>query len=302
MPSPSALAPACRAVAPGRIGLGAVTFGREIDAAASLALMDHAVSRGVRHFDTAAAYGQGASEQLVGRWWAERRPGDDAVLVATKVLPPYTRDSLAAAIEASMRRLAPAQIGLLYLHRWDDALDRPGAVEEVAQVAAEHGVARLGASNFTTAQLSRTLGRLQAGGRAGWHAVQNNHNYAVSAFDAGLLAFCAAAGVAPFGYSPLGAGFLTGKHRAGVVPGSRFDVIPGHQQIYFTVEARSRLARLEAVAQATGHTPVALALAWALQRPEVTVLVGGRTPGHLDQACAALAFADRAALAALDAE
>jgi aryl-alcohol dehydrogenase-like predicted oxidoreductase len=50
-----------------RIGLGCVTFGREIDEAASFALLDHALERGVRHFDTAAAYGGGASETILGK-------------------------------------------------------------------------------------------------------------------------------------------------------------------------------------------------------------------------------------------
>ncbi|MBL9209871.1 MAG: aldo/keto reductase [Opitutaceae bacterium] len=284
----------------GPIGLGCVTFGREIGETEAFALMDHAVSCGVRLLDTAAAYGDGASERIVGRWCAARSSSGSRVIVATKVLPPYTPANLSAVVQACRQRLEPARIDLLYLHRWDETLEAPGALETLEEIASSAGITWLGASNFTLGQLDRALQRQRAAGLRPFRVVQNNHNFAVRALDDELLAFCAAQGVAPVGYSPLGAGFLTGKHRAGVVPGSRFDVIPGHQRIYFTPEARARLARLEDVAQRTGHSQVELALAWALRRGAVTVLVGGRDRSHLDQALAAVEFRDHAALAALD--
>jgi aryl-alcohol dehydrogenase-like predicted oxidoreductase len=78
-------------------------------------------------------------------------------------------------------------------------------------------------------------------------------------------------------------------------------VAPGHQRIYFQAEAERRLLRLEAVAARTGHSQAHLALAWALHQPGVaSVLVGGRTPAHLDQALAAQAFDDPALFAELD--
>ena len=95
---------------------------------------------------------------------------------------------------------------------------------------------------------------------------------------------------------------MTGKHQNGVQAGSRFDIVPGHQNVYFHDTAYQRLARLEAVAKRTGHTQAHLALAWGLHQPGIdTVLVGGRTPAHLDQAFAALEFTDEAVLAELTA-
>jgi aryl-alcohol dehydrogenase-like predicted oxidoreductase len=82
-----------------------------------------------------------------------------------------------------------------------------------------------------------------------------------------------------------------------VQAGSRFEIIPGHQQIYFNAAAHQRLARLMAISQRTGHSPAHLALAWALHQPGIdTVLIGGRSPAHLDQAFAALEFDDEAVL------
>jgi aryl-alcohol dehydrogenase-like predicted oxidoreductase len=263
-----------------RIGLGCVTFGREIDETASFALLDHAWERGVRHFDTAAAYGGGASETILGKWLTSRKP--QGITVATKILPPYDR----VEISDSLRRLKVEQIDLLYLHQWHETALQAGAALEKLPVK------RFGASNVTLDQL-RALGPR-------FRVIQNNHNLAVSEVSDELRDYCAANDIAIVTYSPLGAGFLTGKHQNGVQAGSRFEIIPGHQQVYFHEAAYQRLARLEAVAKRTGHSQAHLALAWALHQPGIdTVLIGGRTPAHLDQAFAALEFDDPALMAEL---
>lgn len=265
-----------------KIGLGCVTFGREIDEAASYALLDHAFEHGVAHFDTAAAYGGGASETILGKWLASRKP--EGITIATKILPPYDRIDLTP----SLKRLGVEQIDLLYLHQWHDtALKADATLEKLP-------VRRFGASNITLDQL-RALGPR-------FSVIQNNHNLAVRDVTDELRDYCAANGISIVTYSPLGAGFLTGKHQNGVQAGSRFEIVPGHQQVYFNDTAYQCLARLEAVAKRTGHSRAHLALAWALHQPGIdTVLVGGRTPAHLDQAFAALDFADEAVLAELTA-
>lgn len=265
-----------------QIGLGCVTFGREIDEAASFALLDHAYERGVRHFDTAAAYGGGASETILGRWLASRKP--EGVIIATKVLPPYDRID----IRPNLDRLGLEQIDLLYLHQWHEtALHSGPALDGLVNSGL---VRKLGVSNVS-------LGQLRSAGSR-FSVVQNNHNLAVSDVSDELRAHCVANEIAIVTYSPLGAGFLTGKHQSGVQAGSRFEIIPGHQQVYFHESAYQRLAKLEAVAKRTGYSQTHLALAWALhQRGIDTVLVGGRSPAHLDQAFAASEFGDEEVLA-----
>lgn len=263
-----------------RIGLGCVTFGREIDEAASFALLDHAFARGVTHFDTAAAYGGGASETILGKWLASRKP--EGITMATKILPPYDRID----ITPNLKRLGVEHIDLLYLHQWHDTALQAGAALEKLPVK------RFGASNVTLDQL-RALGPR-------FRVIQNNHNLAVRDVSEALRDYCAANDIVIVTYSPLGAGFLTGKHQNGVQAGSRFEIIPGHQQVYFHDAAYQRLARLETIAKRSGHSQAHLALAWALHQSGIdTVLVGGRTPAHLDQAFAALEFDDPALLAEL---
>lgn len=280
--------------------LGGSTFGREIDQTAAFALMDHAMARGITLFDTAATYTAGASEKIVGAWLASRRPAAGSLTVATKIYPPFTPEAIDAAVAASAARLGVATIDLLYLHKWDAAAETPATLRALDGLVRSGRVRALGVSNFTAAQLQTVLALQQQSGLAPFRALQNVNNLAVSEVGPEVRDLCTAREVAIITYSPLGAGFLTGKHRNGVQPGSRFDVAPGHQAIYFKPGPEGRLARLAAVAARTGHSMAHLALAWAMHRPGVaSVLVGGRTPAHLDQAFAALALYEPALFAEL---
>ena len=111
-----------------RIGLGCVTFGREIDEAAAHVLLDYAYARGIIFFDTASAYSQGASESILGRWIASRRPAAGSITVATKLLPPYDPERITETVDASLQRLGLAVIDLFYLHRWDATAESPAAL------------------------------------------------------------------------------------------------------------------------------------------------------------------------------
>ena len=285
----------------GPICLGGSTFGREIDEAAAFVLMDHARARGVPLFDTAATYSAGASERIVGAWLASRRPSSGTPAIATKIYPPYTSAAIDTAVAASAARLGVETIDLLYLHKWDETAGTPEAVRALDLLVREGRVHILGASNFTEEQLRTSLALQTRLGLAPFRVLQNNNNLAVREFDSPLRDLCTAEGVAVVTYSPLGGGFLTGKHRTGVQPGSRFDVSPGHQNVYFNPTSERRLSKLAEVSGRTGHPMAHLALAWALHRPGVTaVLIGGRAPLHLDQAFAALELNDTALFAELE--
>lgn len=285
------------------IGLGCVTFGREIDETASHTLLDYAFAKGVSFFDTAVAYGAGASESILGKWLALRRPASGSVNIATKILSPYEPAHIEESVGRSLQRLGVATIDLLYLHRWDATAESPAALAALNDLIKTGKVRALGASNFSMAQLATAVTLQEQHGFEPFRVVQNNHNLAVSDVSLEFREFCAAREIAIVTYSPLGAGFLTGKHQRGVASDSRFALVPGHQDVYFHEAAYRRLARLEAVAARTGHSQAHLALAWVLHQPGVaSVLVGGRTPTHLDQALAAQAFDDPALFAELDAE
>ena len=273
------------------VGLGCVTFGREIDPAVSHDLLDRAYACGVTLCDTAAAYANGESERIIGQWLASRRHPRGAVTVATKILPPYEPARLADVVGASLIRLGVEIIDLLYLHRWDATGELLENLVALDAVVRSGKVRALGVSNYNQQQLEAALTLQEEHGLERFSVMQNNHNIAVSDVSAEFRRFCVEQNIAIVTYSPLGAGFLTGKHQLGVQPGSRFDRVPGHQDVYFHADAYRRLARLESVAARTGFSQAHLALAWALHQPDVaSVLVGVRTPAHIEQALAAQAF------------
>ncbi len=284
----------------GRIGLGCVTFGREIGETEAFAIMDRAVARGVTHFDTAQAYAAGASESVVGAWLASRRPGLGSLVIGTKMLAPYTPERVAECVGLSLKRLGPGGTGLFYMHQWTEEAASPEALGAFDQALRSGSIGALGVSNFSFEQLERVLRIQDERGYAPVRAIQNNHNFAVRHVTPALKQLCERRGIEIVTYSPLGAGFLTGKHKAGVEKGSRFDIIPGHQKVYFNDESWARLRTLEAIAAKTGRSMPELALAWVFRQPGVgTVLVGGRTSAQLDQAFDALALSGREPLSEL---
>jgi aryl-alcohol dehydrogenase-like predicted oxidoreductase len=143
------------------------------------------------------------------------------------MLPPYEPARIEEGVRSSLERLGVAAIDLLYLHRWD------AMAESHAALAALHGLVRagkvrmLGASNFTVSQLAAAVALQVQHGFEPFRVIQNNHNLAVGDVTPQLREFCAAREIAIVTYSPLGAGFLTGKHRRGISPGSRFALVPG---------------------------------------------------------------------------
>ncbi len=280
------------------IGLGCVTFGREIDEATAHEILDYAFERGITFLDSAAAYANGASEVVIGSWLESRRPDLGELTVATKFQPPFSPEGVLPSVEESLERLGVSRIDLLYLHQWDESAVSVDFLAALDGMVRQGLVARLGISNCNQDQLELLLGLQKRNRLARFRVLQNNFNYAVRDVEPGYREFCRKNDVAVVTYSPLGAGFLTGKHRHGVERGSRFDLIPAHQDVYFHEESEARLSRLEGIARRSGHSQAQLALAWAMHQPGIdTVLVGARTTAHLDQAIRARAFAEAEVLA-----
>ena len=284
-----------------RIGLGSSTFGREIDRTAAFAVLDHAMAHGITFLDTAALYSAGESERIIGAWLAERRPAPGEVFLATKIYPPFTEAAMTAAFEGSLQRLGVDSIDLLYLHKWDDSAAKAEAVQTLDSFIRNGRTRAIGASNFTAEQFAATWRLQESLAVARFGFLQNNHSLAVRGVDAAVRAFCAQHAISIVTYSPLGAGFLTGKHRRGVESGSRFEVSPGHRDIYFHDACWHRLDVLEKTAARTGISQVKLALAWVFHQQGIDrVLIGCRRPGHIEQALAAIAFNDPALFAELE--
>lgn len=283
------------------IGLGCVTFGREIDQAQSFSMMDYAREYGINFFDTAAAYQDGASETIVGEWLASRRSAADQIIVATKIAPPYVFDRIIESVDQSLKRLRVDRIDLLYFHSWDDSVLTEDALFTIDKIVKQGKIHKIGASNFSEDQLRDAIEIQQYNGIACFQYAQNNHNMAVSNLTKEFKELCQNNKIDIVTYSPLGAGFLTGKYDSGMTSGSRFEIIPEHQNIYFNEQALKMLEMLRKISYSTGYSTAHLALAWALHQPGVkSVLIGGRNISQLEQAFAAKKFNDQKIFADLN--
>jgi aryl-alcohol dehydrogenase-like predicted oxidoreductase len=272
------------------IGLGCVTFGREIDATTSFDVLDRAVERGVNLFDTAAIYGGGASEEVIGRW-LRKRTRVAPIVVATKVSGRLTGEDILRSVDGSLRRMGIERIDLLQAHSWDPETPLEQTMQTFDRLVQEGKVRCCGCSNWSASQLGRAISLAD---RQKWQrleSVQVAYNLTARELEANLLPLCARQGIGVLAYSPLGAGFLTGKYRRGegVPMGTRFDVQPGHQDIYFT-DANFRIVEgLRRIAARAGCSMAHLALSWVLHRPGITtVLIGARNTEQVDQAFDAL--------------
>ena len=268
------------------IGLGAVTFSREIDEATGFTIMDHALARGINLIDTAEAYNKGGSETVVGNWLKASGKRDKVVL-ATKLIPPLTKERIPQAAEASLRRLQTDVIDLYQIHAFDNKTPLDESLEALGKLVEQGKVRYLGCSNFAAAQLRQALGRAADHGWPRLESVQPNYNLAIRDIEKDLLPLCADQQIGVLSYSPLGAGFLTGKYsKSWTAPqGTRFDIIPDHWAVYENATSMERMEKLRTKAAETGRSMVQLALAWVLGQPGITsTLIGSRNTAQVDQA------------------
>lgn len=272
------------------IGLGAVTFSREIDEATAFGIIDHALDRGINLIDTAEAYNKGGSETVVGNWIKSRGQRDKIVL-ATKLLPPLSAERIPQAAEASLRRLQTDVIDLYQIHAFDKNTPLDESLAALSKLVDQGKVRALGCSNFAAWQLCKALWRADVQGLHRLESIQPNYNLAIRDIEKEILPLCADQQIGVISYSPLGAGFLSGKYsKSWSAPaGTRFDIIPDHWAIYENEISMSRMEKLRAKANETGRSMVQLALAWVLGQPGMTsTLVGGRNTAQVDQAFEAI--------------
>ena len=274
------------------VGLGAVTFGREIDEPTSFAIMDRALESGITLFDTAEVYAGGRSEEIIGRWLASRGARRQ-VVVATKVAGSLTRERVIASAEASLRRLQLDSVDLFQLHRWDDEVPLDETLAALDELVTGGKARYVGVSNYAAWQVCKALWRQDVSGWARVESVQQPYNMVLREIETEMLPLCADQQLGVLAYSPAGAGFLTGKYRRDepIPHDTRFEVVPGHHEPYFTDAGFRIMEGLRTVSAVLGLPMTQLGLAWVFSRPGVSsVLVGARKPEHVDQALEALAL------------
>ncbi len=276
------------------IGFGGATFGREIDQSTAWMLLDRALERGITLIDTAESYSKRESERMIGEWLRERGTRQQIVL-ATKCgfTGPLDGPKVTRKIEQSLRILRTDVIDLFQLHHWPLEGDPVDEILEAFSRAVEQGKVRhLGLSNSAAWQLCKALWTQDINGWARFDSIQPQYNLSDRSLEEEMAPLCRDQGLGILSYSPLGGGFLTGKYspQGPLPPGTRFELANDWMPGYFHRRGFALVERLKVVSREVGRSMVDLALAWALFQPQITsVLIGGRRPGHIDQAFDSLA-------------
>jgi aryl-alcohol dehydrogenase-like predicted oxidoreductase len=264
------------------VGLGANNFGRWIGDDESVAVLESALENGITFIDTADTYGQGRSEEILGRALMGRR---DEVVLATKfghavqghaggASPEYLR----GALTRSLRRLRTDWIDLYILHR--PVAETPiaetlGALEDLRS---EGLLREIGCSTFRIDQLKEALATTKEGG-TGFVNLQNEFNLLNRQDERELLPFCASNDISYVPFFPLASGLLTGKYRSGEAPGKETRMAKWEERgPYFLREENFvRVEALRTFAECRQLPLAKLAIAWILTRPAVASVIAGAT-------------------------
>lgn len=280
------------------IGLGCMNichaYGQAPTVAEAERLVARAVDLGVTHFDTAALYGFGASEEIVGRVLKPHRPrimlaskGGMAGVAGADNVMRRVIDGRPEAIrrncEDSLRRLGTEVIDLYYLHRWDKSVPVEESIGAIGDLVRKGMVRAAGLSEVSAATLRKAHREFPV------TALQTEYSIWVRNPEIAVLEACKELGIAFVAFSPVARGFLTGAVRTvGDLPENDIRrTMPRFQPENFAKNLRLVPAFAE-LAREAGCTPAQFALAWVLQRaPFIHAIPGTRVPAHLEENMAA---------------
>lgn len=270
--------------------LGGNVFGWTADRDASFAVLDAFVAGGGTMIDTADVYSAwvpghrgGESETMIGEW-LKASGKRDQVLIATKVgmMPGDGGDKLAptriaAAADASLKRLGTDRIDLYYAHQDDDSVAQDDVLAAFGKLVDAGKVRVVGASNFHAARLKSAvdLGKA-ADALPRYHVLQPEYNLiSRDKFEGELQDYCIQENIGVLPYYGLASGFLTGKYRSKddlgkSARGSRMtELLDGKGQAMLTA--------MDRIAEETGATLAQIALAWLIAQPGVAAPIASAT-------------------------
>jgi aryl-alcohol dehydrogenase-like predicted oxidoreductase len=266
----------------------------------SIKIIHRALDAGINFVDTADVYSQGESEVIVGKALADRR---DDIVLATKAHMPMGEDPnhrgnsrrwITRAVEDSLRRLGTDWIDLYQIHRWDPAVDLDETLGALTDLVRAGKVRYIGHSTFPPSTIVEAQWTARDRGRERFVTEQPSYSILTRAVENEVLPVCQRYGMGVIPYSPIAAGWLSGRYRKdGDTTGpmsiarqrlaNRFDLsLPENQR---KLDAADKLAEL---ADEAGISLIEMAVAFVLRHPAVTApIVGPRTMEHLESQLAA---------------
>lgn len=289
-----------------RLCLGCMTYGIPdrgphpwtLDDEQSRPIIKQALELGINFFDTANVYSDGTSEEILGRALKEFATRDE-VVIATKVwarMRPgpngqgLSRRAIMTEIDHSLRRLGVDYVDLYQIHRNDPNTPIEETMEALHDVVKAGKARYIGASNMAAWQFSRALHVAQLHGWTRFSTMQDHLNLLYREEEREMLPLCRAEGIGVIPWSPMARGRLT---RSWDETSGRQETDEFGKALYTaTFEAdRAVVERVAAVAKSKGVPRAQVALAWVLQKQEVTApIIGASKLEHLADAVASLSL------------
>jgi aryl-alcohol dehydrogenase-like predicted oxidoreductase len=254
--------------------------------------MDAFFERGGNFIDTADIYSSwaegnpgGVAEQIIGRWMKSRKYRDQIIL-ATKVRGTMwegpngeglSRAHIMRAVEDSLRRLDTETIDLYQTHWYDEDTPIDETLRALDDLVKQGKVRYLGASNYPAWRFMESLWCAEVNGTARYDSRQPHYNLVHRAeYERELREVCETYEVGVIPYSPLAAGFLTGKYQRESVPESARS--SGIQRRYYNEKGWKALDAVVEVAEELDSSPTAVSIAWLLSQPTITSpIIGANT-------------------------
>jgi aryl-alcohol dehydrogenase-like predicted oxidoreductase len=289
-----------------RLCLGCMSYGVpergphpwSLDEATSRPFLRRALELGFNFFDTANVYSDGTSEEIVGRALKDFARREE-VVIATKVNgrmhkgpngAGLSRKAIMTEVDASLRRLGTDYIDLYQIHRWDYATPIEETLEALHDVVKAGKARYIGASSMYAWQFAKALAISERHGWTRFVTMQNYLNLLYREEEREMLPLCRDQGIGVIPWSPMARGRLT---RDWDQSSARLETDEFGRTLYATTGDADRLVAqaVAAVAHARGVPRAQVALAWVLQKAEVTApIVGATRLAQLDDAVAALSI------------
>lgn len=282
-----------------RLGLGTMTWGRDTDEHEAAEQLRFYLDAGGNFIDTAAVYGNGDAERVLGGFLGVMVPRDQ-IIIATKAgisfksgerVVDNSRTSLIADLDRSLSHLRTDYVDLWQTHTWDEKTPLEEVLSALDYAVSTGRARHVGISNFAGWQLARAV-TLQNPifGKAPIISTQNEYSLLNRKIEREILPASRELGVGVLAWSPLGRGVLTGKYRSGLPSDSRGASPHFSSFIEPYLDERSRKI-VEAVMVASdglGLSPLEVSLAWVRDCPGVTsAIIGARTGAQLRGALSA---------------